>query len=86
MTLDLDRLLSHRQEMAVMKEVIKGLGKPKLSKHDRNLLSSMDLKTSQQSSVAQQRGEKITVEQLTNSAPSPVVFTKERNIKFSSVK
>lgn len=81
MTMDLDRLLSHRQEMAVMKEVVKSLASHKLSKPSKNLVESLD-SLGKDLPGSETEKKKLTVEQLTASAPSPVVFTRVKDAKL----
>lgn len=67
--------------MAVMKEVVKSLASQKLSNPSQNFVESLD-SLDRDSHTIKTTKKKLTIEQLTASAPSPVVFTKEKDAKL----
>ncbi|XP_039272489.2 progesterone-induced-blocking factor 1-like [Styela clava] len=83
LSLDLDKLLSHRQEMAVMRQVVKGLTQQKFSPEDGNVLAALDSNKNTNLKLTS-HDDSRSDKQLSVSAlrPAPVVFTKERNLRF----
>lgn len=82
--MDLDRLLSHRQEMAVLRQVVMGMTNQKLCAPDGNLLASLEINRPKTSKTVKHDLAYAQHEysSAASNRPAPVLFTKAEKVSF----